>query len=55
MEGLKSSQAQDYSSSGEKVMNLEAIKKYLLNSENCSLTSTTPPDFCTNTSSPENS
>ena len=54
-EGLKSNQAQDYSSSGEKVINLEAIKKYLLNSENCSLTSTTPPEFCTNTSSPENS
>ena len=54
-EGLKSSQAQYYSSSGEKVMNLEAIKKYLLNSENCSLTSTAPPEFCTNTSSPENS
>ena len=35
-------------------MNLEAIKKYLLNSENSSIISASPPALCTNTSSPEN-
>ena len=39
-EVLKSSQAQDYSSSGENVMNLEAIKKDLLSCENSSIIST---------------
>ena len=54
-EVLKSSQAQDYSRSGENVMNLEAIKKDLLSSENSSIISTSPPALCTNTSSSENS
>ena len=54
-EVLKSSQAQDYSSSGENVMNLEAIKKDLLSCENSSIISTSPPALCTNTSSSENS
>ena len=36
-------------------MNLEAIKKDLLNSENSSIISTSPPALCTNTLSPENS
>ena len=44
-EVLQSSQGQNFSSSGENTINLEAIKKDLLNSENS----------CTNTSSPENS
>ena len=52
---LQSSQAQDYSCSGENVMNLEVIKKDLLNSENSSIISASPPALCTNTSSPENS
>ena len=53
-EVLQSSQAQDYSCSGENVMNLEVIKKDLLNSENSSIISASPPALCTNTSSPEN-
>ena len=53
-EVLKSSQAQDYSRSGENVMNLEAIKKDLLSSENSSIISTSPPALCTNISSSEN-
>ena len=53
---LQSSQGQDFSSSGENVMNLGAILKDLLNSENSSIISTSPPPpTCTNTSSPENS
>ena len=52
-EVLKSSQAQDYSRSGENVMYLEAIKKDLLSSENCSIISTFPPALCTNTLSSE--
>ena len=36
-------------------MNLGAIKKDLLNSENSSIISTSPPALSTNTSSPENS
>ena len=54
-EVLESSQGQNFSSSGENVINLEAIKKDLLNSENSSVISTLPPALCTNTSSPENS
>ena len=42
-EVLKSSQAQDYNRSGENVMNLKAIKKDLLSSENSSIISTSPP------------
>ena len=44
---LQSSQGQKFSSSGENVINLEAIKKYLLNSENSSIISTSPPALCT--------
>ena len=51
----QSSQAYDYNCSGENLMNLEAIKKYLLNSENSSIISASPPVLCTNTPSPENS
>ena len=54
-EVLQSSQGQDFSSSGENVINLEAIKKDLLNSENSSIILTSSPALCTNTSSPENS
>ena len=54
-EVLQSSQGQKFSSSGENVINLEAIKKDLLNSENSSIMSTSPPVLCTNTSSHENS
>ena len=54
-EVLKLSQAQNYSCSGENVMNLEAIKKDLLNSENSFIKSASPPALCTNTASPENS
>ena len=36
-------------------MNVEAIKKDLLNSENYSMISTSLPALCTNTSSPEDS
>ena len=36
-------------------MNLEAIKKDLLSSENSSIISTSPSALCTNTSSSENS
>ena len=36
-------------------MNLEAIKKDLLNFENSSIILTSPPAFCTNTSFFENS
>ena len=36
-------------------MNLQAIKKDLLNSENSSIISAFLPTLCTNTSSPENS
>ena len=36
-------------------MKLEAIKTGLLNSENSSIISTSPPALCTDTSSPENS
>ena len=39
----------------QNIMNLEAIKKDLLNSENSSIISTSPPALCTNTSSPGNS
>ena len=53
---LQSSQGQDFSSSGENVMNLGEILKDLLNSENSSIISTSPPPpTCTNTSSSENS
>ena len=54
-EVLQSSQGQKFSSSGENVINLEAINKDLLNSENSSIISASPPALCTNTSSPENS
>ena len=54
-EGLKSGQAQDCSSYGENAMNLEAIKKYLLNSESFFIIPTFPPELCTNTSSPDSS
>ena len=54
-EVLQSTQGQNFSSSGENVINLEAIKKDLLNSKNSSIISTSPPALCTNTSSPENS
>ena len=54
-EVLQSSQGQDFSSSGENIINLEAIKKDLLNSENSSIILTSSPALCTNTSSPENS
>ena len=54
-EVLQSSQGQNFSSSGENVIKLEAIKKDLLNSKNSSIISTSPPALCTNTSSPENS
>ena len=40
-EVLKSSQAQDYSRSGENIMNLKAIKKDLLSSENINLSTCT--------------
>ena len=53
-EVLQSYQAQDYKSYGEDVMNLEPIKKDLLNYENSSLIITSPPALCPNTSSPEN-
>ena len=53
-EVLQSSQTQDNSNYGENVMDLEAIKKDLLNSENSFKISTSPPALCTNTSSPEN-
>ena len=36
-------------------MNLEAIKKDLLNSENSFIKSASSPALCTNTASPENS
>ena len=52
---LHSSQAQDNSSFCENAMNLEVIKKDLLNSENSCIISTPPPTLCTNTSSPEDS
>ena len=52
---MQSSQGQNFSSSGENVIKLEAIKKDLLNSKNSSIISTSPPALCTNTSSPENS
>ena len=53
-EVLQSTQGQNFSSSGENVINLEAIKKDLLNSENSFIISTSPPGICTNTSCPEN-
>ena len=40
---LQSRQAQDYSCSGKNVMNLEAIKKDLLNYEDLSIISASPP------------
>ena len=52
-EVLQSSQGQNFSSSGENVINLEAIKKDLLNSENSFIISTSPPTVFTNTSCPE--
>ena len=52
---MKLSQGQNFNSSGENVINLEAIKNDLLNSKNSSIISTWPPALCTNTSSPENS
>ena len=52
-EVLQSSQGQKFSSSGENVINLEAINKDLFNSENSSIISASPPALCTNTSSPE--
>ena len=55
VEVLKSNQVQDYSSSGENGMNLQAIKKDLLSSENSSIISTSPPALYNNTSSSENS
>ena len=54
-EFLQSSQAQDYSSYGENVINLEAIKKDLLNCRNSSIILTSTAALCTNTSSPKNS
>ena len=54
-EVLQSSQGQNFSSFGENVIKLEAIKKDLLNSKNSSIISTSPPARCTNTSSPEDS
>ena len=54
-EVLQSSQGQNFSSSGENVIKLEAIKEDLLNSKNSSIISTSPPALCTNTSPPENS
>ena len=53
-EVLQSTQGQNFSSSGENVINLEAIKKDLLSSENSFIISTSPPAICTNTSCPEN-
>ena len=53
-EVLQSIQGQNFSSSGENVINLEAIKKDLLNSKNSFIISTSPPAICTNTSCPEN-
>ena len=46
-EVLQSTQGQKFSSSGENVINLEAIKKDLLNSGNSSITSTSPLALCT--------
>ena len=54
-EVLQSSQGQNFSSSGKNVINIEAIKKDLLNSENSSIISTLPSAICTNTSCPGNS
>ena len=54
-EVLQSIQCQNFRSSCENVIKLEAIKKDLLNSKNSSIISTSPPALCTNTSSPENS
>ena len=54
-EVLQSNQGQNFSSSGENVINLEAIQKDLLNSENFSVIPTSPPALCTNASYPENS
>ena len=53
-EVLQSSQCQNFNSSGENVINLEAIKKDLLNSKNSSRISTSPNALCPITSSPEN-
>ena len=53
-EVLQSSQSQNFSSSGENVIKLEASKKDLLNSKNSSIISTSPTALCTNTLSPEN-
>ena len=46
-EVLQSTQGQKFSSSGENVINLEAIKKDLLNSGNSSIISTSPLALCT--------
>ena len=54
-EVLQSSQGQNFSSSGENFINIEAIKKDLLNSENSSIISTSPSAICINTLCPENS
>ena len=45
---------QDFLSFGENVMNLEVIKRHLLNSENFSRISVSAPLLFTNTSSSEN-
>ena len=47
--------SQNLNSSGENVINLDTIKKDLLNSENCTIISTSSPAISTNTSSPVNS
>ena len=45
---------QDFLSFGENVMNLEAMERHLLNSENFSRISISAPLLCTNTSSSQN-
>ena len=54
-EVLQSSQGQNFSSSSENVIKLEAITKDLLIFKNSSIISTSQPGLCNSTSSPENS